>query len=89
MGVRAIRAVGGDPAVRETKIALSPDYAGFPGAWRILQPDDVEVLVMGKGVEWETSNTATMPPRKASTKRSSFAATFLPSRPSWRTVRVG
>jgi putative NIF3 family GTP cyclohydrolase 1 type 2 len=53
LGIRAIRVVG-DPAMHVTKVALSPGYAGFPGARRMLQRDDVEVLVMGEGVEWET-----------------------------------
>ncbi len=53
LGTRAIRVVG-DPAMRVTKVALSPGYAAFPGARRTLQRDDVEVLVMGETVEWET-----------------------------------
>ena len=44
----------GDPALRVTKLALNPGYPGFPGERHMLQRDDVEVLVMGEGLEWET-----------------------------------
>jgi len=39
--------------MRVTKVALSPGYGAFPGARHMLQRDDVEVLVIGEGVEWE------------------------------------
>jgi len=53
LGIHTLRVVG-DPALRVTKLALSPGYPGFPGERRWLQRDDVEVLVMGEGLEWET-----------------------------------
>jgi len=53
LGIRTLRVVG-DPAMRVTKLALAPGYPGFPGERRWLQRDDVEVLVMGEGLEWET-----------------------------------
>jgi putative NIF3 family GTP cyclohydrolase 1 type 2 len=52
LGIHVIRVVG-DPAMRVTKVALSPGYGAFPGARHMLQRDDVEVLVIGEGVEWE------------------------------------
>ena len=53
LGIRTQRVVG-DPAMRVTKLALNPGYPGFPGERHMLQRDDVEVLVMGEGLEWET-----------------------------------
>ena len=53
LGIRTLR-VGGDRTMRGTKIALNPGYPGFPGERHTLQQDDVEVLVMGEGLEWET-----------------------------------
>jgi putative NIF3 family GTP cyclohydrolase 1 type 2 len=53
LGIRTLRVVG-DPAMRVTKLALNPGYPGFPGERHMLQRDDVEVLVMGEGLEWET-----------------------------------
>lgn len=53
LGIRTLRVVG-DPAMRVTKLALNPGYPGFPGERHTLQRDDVEVLVMGEGLEWET-----------------------------------
>jgi putative NIF3 family GTP cyclohydrolase 1 type 2 len=53
LGIRTMRVVG-DPSMRVTKLALNPGYPGFPGERHILQRDDVEVLVMGEGLEWET-----------------------------------
>jgi putative NIF3 family GTP cyclohydrolase 1 type 2 len=52
LGIHVIRVVG-DPAMRVTKVALNPGYGAFPGARHMLQRDDVEVLVIGEGVEWE------------------------------------
>jgi putative NIF3 family GTP cyclohydrolase 1 type 2 len=52
LGIHVIRVVG-DPAMRVTKVALDPGYGAFPGARHMLQRDDVEVLVIGEGVEWE------------------------------------
>ena len=51
--IRTLRVVG-NPAMRVTKLALNPGYPGFPGERHMLQRDDVEVLVMGEGLEWET-----------------------------------
>ena len=53
LGIHALRVVG-DPNLRVTKVALAPGYPGFPGERRWLQRDDVEALVMGEGLEWET-----------------------------------
>ena len=53
LGIRTLRVVG-DPAMRVTKLALRPGYPGFPAERHTLQRDDVEVLVMGEGLEWET-----------------------------------
>ncbi|HXM41950.1 MAG TPA: Nif3-like dinuclear metal center hexameric protein [Bryobacteraceae bacterium] len=53
LGIRTLRVVG-DPAMRVTKLALNPGYPGFAGERHMLQRDDVEVLVMGEGLEWET-----------------------------------
>jgi putative NIF3 family GTP cyclohydrolase 1 type 2 len=53
LGIRTMRVVG-NPALRVTKLALNPGYPGFPAERRTLQRDDVEVLVMGEGLEWET-----------------------------------
>ena len=51
--IHTLRVVG-DPAMRVTKLALKPGYPGFPAERHTLQRDDVEVLVMGEGLEWET-----------------------------------
>jgi putative NIF3 family GTP cyclohydrolase 1 type 2 len=51
--IRTLRVVG-NPALRVTKLALNPGYPGFPAERHMLQRDDVEVLVMGEGLEWET-----------------------------------
>jgi putative NIF3 family GTP cyclohydrolase 1 type 2 len=53
LAIRTLRVVG-DPSMRVTKLALNPGYPGFPGERHTLQRDDVEVLVMGEGLEWET-----------------------------------
>jgi len=52
LGIRTLRVVG-DPAMRVTKLALNPGYPGFPAERHTLQRDDVQVLVMGEGLEWE------------------------------------
>jgi putative NIF3 family GTP cyclohydrolase 1 type 2 len=49
----AVRVVG-DPNLRVTKVALAPGAAGFARHRRLLQRDDVEVLVIGEAQEWET-----------------------------------
>jgi len=53
LGIRTLRVVG-DPNMKVTKIALNPGYPGFPAERHTLQRDDVEALVMGEGLEWET-----------------------------------
>jgi len=53
LGIRTLRVVG-DPNLKVTKIALNPGYPGFPAERHMLQRDDVEALVMGEGLEWET-----------------------------------
>ncbi len=53
LGIRTLRVVG-DPGLRVTKVGLNPGYPGFPSERQMLQRDDVEVLVMGEGLEWET-----------------------------------
>jgi putative NIF3 family GTP cyclohydrolase 1 type 2 len=53
LGIQTLRVVG-DPNLRVTRLALAPGYPGFPGERHWLQRDDVEVLVMGEGLEWET-----------------------------------
>jgi putative NIF3 family GTP cyclohydrolase 1 type 2 len=53
LGIRTLRVVG-DPAMRVTRLALNPGYPGFAAERHTLQRDDVEVLVMGEGLEWET-----------------------------------
>ncbi len=53
LGIRTLRVVG-DPALRVTRLALNPGYPGFPAERHMLQRADVEVLVMGEGLEWET-----------------------------------
>ncbi|MEP7347777.1 MAG: Nif3-like dinuclear metal center hexameric protein, partial [Gemmatimonadaceae bacterium] len=49
----AMRVVG-DPSLRVTTVALVPGAAGFPMHRQALQRDDVQVLVIGEGREWET-----------------------------------
>ena len=53
LAIRTLRVVG-DPTMRVTKLALNPGYPGFPSERHTLQRDDVQVLVMGEGLEWET-----------------------------------
>jgi len=53
LGIRTLRVVG-DPTMRVSKLGLNPGYPGFPSERHTLQRDDVQVLVMGEGLEWET-----------------------------------
>jgi putative NIF3 family GTP cyclohydrolase 1 type 2 len=53
LNIRTLRVVG-DPAMRVSKVALNPGYPGFARERKTLQREDVEVLVMGEGLEWET-----------------------------------
>ena len=52
LGVRTLRVVG-DPTMKVTKVGLAPGAPGFVPQRRMLQRDDVEVLLMGEGTEWE------------------------------------
>lgn len=53
LGVRTPRVVG-DPHMKVTRVGLSPGAHGFDAQRRLLQRDDVEVLVIGEAPEWET-----------------------------------
>ena len=53
LGARTLRVVG-DSALRITKVALAPGFAGFTTHRQALQRNDVEVLVIGEAHEWET-----------------------------------
>jgi putative NIF3 family GTP cyclohydrolase 1 type 2 len=53
LDIRAMRVVG-DPGMKVTKLGLSAGFPGFDSQRRLLQRDDVEVLVMGEAHEWET-----------------------------------
>jgi len=53
LGIRTLRVVG-HPTMRVSKLALNPGYPGFASERHTLQRDDVQVLVMGEGLEWET-----------------------------------
>ncbi len=53
LGAEAMRVVG-DPAMRVTKVGFLPGASGFDMHRAALQRDDVEVLVIGEGREWET-----------------------------------
>jgi putative NIF3 family GTP cyclohydrolase 1 type 2 len=46
--------VVGDPAMKVTKVALSPGAAGFQRETHALERDDVQVLLVGETREWET-----------------------------------
>lgn len=52
-GARAIRIVG-DPAMRVTNVGLLPGAAGSDMQIKMLEQDDVELLVAGESREWET-----------------------------------
>lgn len=52
-GARAIRVVG-DPSMRVTKIALLPGASGADKQIKMLEQDNVELLVAGESREWET-----------------------------------
>jgi putative NIF3 family GTP cyclohydrolase 1 type 2 len=44
----------GNPEMRVKKVALSPGSEGFESETHTLERDDVEVLLVGETVEWET-----------------------------------
>ena len=53
LGIRTLRVVG-DPKLKVTKLGLSPGFSGFEANRKLLQDDNVEVLVLGEAHEWET-----------------------------------
>jgi putative NIF3 family GTP cyclohydrolase 1 type 2 len=59
----------GNPEMKVTKVALSPGSEGFQSETRTLERDDVEALLVGETVEWETveyaDDAATQGRRKA------------------------
>jgi hypothetical protein len=44
----------GNPDMRITKVALNPGSEGFESETHTLEREDVEVLLVGETVEWET-----------------------------------
>ena len=53
LGSPVVRYVG-HPEMKITKVALSPGSEGFESETHTLERDDVEVLLVGETVEWET-----------------------------------
>ena len=53
LGSPVVRVVG-EPAMKVTKVALSPGAAGFERETHALERDDVQVLLVGETREWET-----------------------------------
>lgn len=53
LGAGVIRVVG-DPGMKFTKVALAPGATGFANETRALESDDLETLVVGETIEWET-----------------------------------
>lgn len=53
LGSPVVRYVG-NPEMKVTKVALSPGSEGFESETHTLERDDVEVLLVGETVEWET-----------------------------------
>jgi putative NIF3 family GTP cyclohydrolase 1 type 2 len=53
LGSPVVRYVG-NPEMRVKKVALSPGSEGFESEAHTLERDDVEVLLVGETVEWET-----------------------------------
>lgn len=53
LGIRTLRVVG-DPKLKVTKVGLSPGFSGFDANRKLLQSDEVEVLLLGEAHEWET-----------------------------------
>jgi putative NIF3 family GTP cyclohydrolase 1 type 2 len=53
LGAESFRVVG-DPKMRITKVALLPGAAGAAEQVKMLERDDVEVLLAGEAHEWET-----------------------------------
>jgi putative NIF3 family GTP cyclohydrolase 1 type 2 len=46
--------VVGEPEMKVTKVGMSPGFAGFVTETRALESDDVQVLLVGETMEWET-----------------------------------
>jgi len=57
LGARALRYVG-DPAAPVSAVAVQPGFHGFEKNRHLLARDDVDVLVIGEGHEWETGEYA-------------------------------
>lgn len=55
--IRALRFVG-EAKRKFTRIGFSPGASGFAAHRRLLQDNDVEVLIFGEGTEWETMEYA-------------------------------
>ena len=53
LGARTLRVVG-DPKMKLTKVGIAPGAGGFASHRKLLQRDDVEVLIYGEAPEWET-----------------------------------
>ena len=68
LGIRTMRVVG-DPKLRVSRIGMAPGAGGFASQRKLLQRDDVEVLIYGEAPEWETvlygDDAATAKMRKA------------------------
>jgi putative NIF3 family GTP cyclohydrolase 1 type 2 len=66
--IKALRVVG-DPQMKVTKAGFAAGAQGLAAHKKMLQSDDVEVMVMGEGTEWETieyaSDAAAAGKRKA------------------------
>lgn len=54
LGAKAIRVIG-DPKMKVMKVGLAPGAGGYTGHRKLLQRDDVEVLIYGEAPEWETA----------------------------------
>jgi hypothetical protein len=57
LDARTLRLIG-DPALKVTKVSLSPGFGGVATNRRLLQRDDVEVEVLGDGHEWKIASYA-------------------------------
>lgn len=53
LNIKTLR-VTGDPATKVSRIGFSPGFSGFGVHRKLLQDDNVEVLVYGEAHEWET-----------------------------------
>lgn len=48
----------GDPAMKVTKVGLQPGFTGFTRNRHLMQPEDLQVEVIGEGHEWEIGEYA-------------------------------